>query len=92
MFEYLDDALFERSNDAAFAHHDEREPRFMEAKRREICKAFESTLQEHQQELYEHAANIDIDIALKERMACYRAGWLDGIALGVMAAARGSSR
>jgi hypothetical protein len=92
MFEYLDDALFERSNEAAFAHQDEREPQLMEAKRLDLYKAFESTLQEHQQELYKHAADIDTDMAVKERTACYRAGWLDGITLGVMAAARGSNR
>ena len=88
MFEYLKDALSNRSNNAAFACQNEYKSIVMGAKRNKIYKAFDATLKEDQQELYELASNIDCDMSVKERTACYRAGWLDGIALGVMAATR----
>jgi hypothetical protein len=88
MFQYLEDALSTRSNNAAFAHQGEHEAMVMEAKRCEIYGAFESTLLDHQKELYKQASTIDIDMSIKDRTACYRAGWLDGIALGVTAATR----
>jgi hypothetical protein len=39
-------------------------------------------------ELYTHMLNIKHDESERVREACYRAGWLDGIALGVLAASR----
>jgi hypothetical protein len=89
MLKYLEDALSERSHKAAFAYQREPESVLMETQHLEIYKAFKETLQAHQHELYNKISNINSEMSVKDRTACYRAGWLDGITLGVMAATRG---
>ena len=54
----------------------------------EYCETLLNTLSREQGELFEKLRSCDLMIQNFEKTECYKAGWFDGILVGVLAATR----
>jgi hypothetical protein len=88
MLGYLEAALYDRSNNAAFKEHSTDENIIKYERIDDLLKKFESTISKEQDSLYSRFRELENELDVSTRTACYRAGWLDGIVLGVLAGTR----
>ena len=90
MLEYLDEVFSERALRARTEHerdfdltYDPKRTRFTD-----VDRAFSRAIPKELEELHSEFLDLRTDLGIAESDAVYRAGWLDGVAIGVMAASR----
>ena len=94
MLEYLNKAISERALFVRTAYERECDlhPNPKRHRYADVDMALSRAIPEELSELYDEYINLGVELEIAESNATYRAGWLDGIVVGVLAATQGDNR